>query len=231
MNQNVIEFLNENHKGATVELGEKMNDFRETLNSLLEEIVKKTQEYQLNKKYDEALLSIKAQEEISKILSSNEDLVEELLDQIELQKDPDEMIVYGDYKADESVPYTLKDNFKFKRPYKFELGNHTSEISTWKEMLINTCEYLNSINSELFESFADDKSMKWGDTYNFSKDPEVMRGPVKIPNSDVYVETTKDSIAVRQLVAKMLDKYNIDKDSYKVYIRADYTDRRIQKNK
>lgn len=226
MNQNVIEFLSENHKGATIELGKKMNEFGSSLNSLLEEIVNKTQELQVNKRYDEALLSIQAQEEINRILNQNESIVSELL---ELQGS-NETIDYGEYKADENVAYSLKDDFKFKRPYKFELENHTSEISTWKEMLIKTCEYLNSIDKKLFESFAEDKSMQWGDTHNFSKDPEMLRRPVKVTKSKVYVETSKDSIAVRQIVAKMLDKYNIDKEKYKVFIRADYTDKRQQRN-
>lgn len=221
--ENIVEYLNENHEEKMSMFGERMSLVNKTLNELLEEVIENTQDLQLNKRYNEAITSIKIQEELNKVIQLNYNIIGELT------PSKKEVIDYGEHKADENIAYTLKDDFKFKRPYKFKLGKHEEEITTWKEMLIKTCEYLNKLNPTLFDSFTRDKSMQWGDTFNFSKDKELLRGPVKISNSDVFVETNKDSIAVRQIVAKMLDKFGINKEEYKVFIRADYTDKRIER--
>lgn len=223
MQVDVIGYLNENYGKKVVVLGKRISLVNEVLDDLLAEVIQNTQRLQLNNKYEEAITSIKIQEEINKLLRLNSNVMGELVPE---QK---EEVEYGEYKADESVPYTLNDNFKFKRPYKFKLENHAAEITTWKEMLVKTCEYLNELNPTLFESFASDKSMQWGETHNFSKDKDLLRGPVKIEGSEVYVETNKDSIAVRQIIAKMLSKYDINKDDYQVFLRADYTDKRIER--
>ena len=90
-------------------------------------------------------------------------------------------------------------------------------------MLVKTAEYLNNLNPELFSTFVDDKSMRWGDKVNFTKNAKALREPTLIEGSGIYVETSKDSIAVRQLVIKMLEIFNIDIKNYKVFLRADYT--------
>lgn len=131
-----------------------------------------------------------------------------------------------EYLIDSKVPYNLKEDFRFKRPHSYSMGKHRANVSTWKELLVSTCKYLYKLNPELFKSFASDQSMQWGSTFNFSENKDLLRGPEQIKESGVYVETNKDSIAVRQLIIKMLEKYNLDVSNFKVYLRADYTDKR-----
>lgn len=232
MQENIMDYVRTNHKGYAIELGEKMSEVNVALNKLLNEVIEQTQQYQLAHNYEEALKSIKMQETISNMLSANENVINELIEK-ELREIPEpkkqKVVELDEYQVDENVAYTLNDDFRFKRPYKFQLNEHVEEVSTWKEMLVKTCEYLNQLNPKTFEAFASDKSMQWGETYNFSKKAKLLRAPVKINNSNVYIETSKDSIAVRQMIAKMLGKFEIDKESFKVFLRADYTDRRKER--
>jgi uncharacterized protein YeeX (DUF496 family) len=49
-----------------------------------------------------------------------------------------------------------------------------------------------------------------------------------LENSNIYIETSKTSNAVRQLVKKMLDKYEIDFNNYNIFLRADASERYIK---
>lgn len=132
----------------------------------------------------------------------------------------------SDYEVDTSTPYGLDENFKFKRPHAFELKGHYMETSTWKEVLIETCKALYYLDPNKFSKFAEGDTMKWGGSFNFSKDKDVIREPAIIGDSGIYVESAKDSMGTRQLILKMLDNYNIDPNEYKIYLRADYSPKR-----
>lgn len=127
------------------------------------------------------------------------------------------------YAVDTKKPHSLKEDFRFKRPHSFRFKRHYAKVTTWRELLVETCKYLYEVNPEKFKSFAEDASMQWGETYNFSTDKTKIRGPVLIGDSGVYVETVKDSIAVRQMIIKMLTKYDLNVDNFKVYFSADYS--------
>jgi len=49
-----------------------------------------------------------------------------------------------------------------------------------------------------------------------------------LENSNIYIETSKTSNAVRQLVKKMLDKYEIDFNNYNIFLRADASEKYIK---
>lgn len=127
------------------------------------------------------------------------------------------------YAVDTKTPHSLEEDFRFKRPHSFRFKRHYAKVTTWREMLVETCKYLYELDPKKFKAFADDESMQWGETHNFSTDKSKIRGPVLIGDSGVYVETIKDSIAVRQMIIKMLNKYDLKVESFKVYFSADYS--------
>lgn len=127
------------------------------------------------------------------------------------------------FAVDVKEPHSLQEDFRHKRPHSFRFKRHYAKVSTWRELLVETCKYLYQLDPDKFKSFAEDHSMQWGETFNFSTDKTKIRGPVLIGDSGVYVETIKDSIAVRQMIIKMLKKYDLKVESFKVYFQADYS--------
>lgn len=238
MNENVIEFLKENHQNRAIELEDKFSSVNLVLNDILRDLIKQAQSLQENKDYKRVLNIVEVQKNINEAMTSTESIISKLRvnqkqvieDDTNNQQDNDkDLSNYDEYLVDTSVPHNLKEDFRFKRPYAFSMKKHYVKVSTWKEMLIATCQYLYKKDPEKFQSFADDKSMQWGKTYNFSRDEKLLRTPVLIEDSGVFIETSKDSIAVRQLIIKMLERFGADIKDFKVFLRADYTKRQKTK--
>lgn len=234
MNTKTIGFIKENNEGRALELSESLKLMNNVLDKLLKDIILNNQKLQKNKDYDSVIESIKAQEDINNQIDFNLKLVDKIDIQINSTEEYDnkneveqseegDISDYDEYSVDTNIPHNLQEDFRFKRPHAFELQGKLVNVSTWREMLISTCNLLHKINPDIFKSFVTDKSMSWGNTYNFAKDKSLLREPTLIKGSKVYIETSKDSIAVKQLIIRMLNKYGIDISEYKVYLRADYS--------
>lgn len=225
MELNAIEFIKGNYQGRAIELEEKFKSVNIVLQDTLKDLLDDSKTLFENQQYNEVMTMIEVQKDLRQAINVNEEIISSLkvtdyeVDPVETLKD------YDEYLVDTTIPHSLNEDFRFKRPFAFQLGDHYQNVSTWKDMLLLTCEHLNALNPKLFQTFTYDKAMKWGNTHKFSTDKELIRNPVEIGNTGVYVETSKDSIAVRQLIVRMLDKFQIKKGDYKVFLRADYTER------
>lgn len=51
-----------------------------------------------------------------------------------------------------------------------------------------------------------------------------MRKPVKLKNHDIYIETNMSANSIRNLLVKLLKRYEIKITDYQIFLRADYTD-------
>ncbi len=52
----------------------------------------------------------------------------------------------------------------------------------------------------------------------------TMRAARKIESANIYVETNLSANGIRNLLIKMLSKYNIKLSDYKIYLKADYSE-------
>ena len=216
----------------------KNKDSNELIRFVIDDLTEKSHTLQKEGNYEQALTIIKAQKELNDFLNIQEVAPSKKQRNIRKPKQSRKSKesksmnkrtsrqTLNDYEVDTSTPYGLDENFKFKRPHAFELKGHYMEAVTWKEILIGTCKVLYSIDPNKFSTFAEGDTMKWGGTFNFSKDKDVIREPAIIGDSGIYVESAKDSMGTRQLIIKMLDMFNIDHDEYKIYLRADYSPKR-----
>lgn len=57
-----------------------------------------------------------------------------------------------------------------------------------------------------------------------SKAEDQMRKPVKLKNHDIYIETNMSANSIRNLLVKLLKRYEIKITDYQIFLRADYTD-------
>lgn len=232
MNKNTVEFLKRENQGVLIDLEDKLSSVNVILKGVLTQLIDEAKGSKDDKDYEEVLNVIEAQKFIIDSVATNSVLI----DLLKIEKQPTSPPVvegkiryiddYDEYAVNTEEPHSLQEDFRFKRPHAFQIGKYYDEATTWKEMLIRTCEYLNKLDPEKFESFADDESMQWGETHNFSKNKDLIREPQLINGSKVYVEIAKGSIGARQMIIKMLGSYEIDIDDYKVYLRADYSPKR-----
>lgn len=51
-----------------------------------------------------------------------------------------------------------------------------------------------------------------------------MRAVVEIKSVNIYVATNISTNGIRNLLIKMLNKYNIKISDYKIYLKADYSE-------
>lgn len=130
---------------------------------------------------------------------------------------------YEDYRVDTNIPYTLYNDFTYKRPSGFELLGNRYEANDWKSVLLNICELLISKDYVIFELFLNDKSMNGKKLKYFSKDENELRSPRRIGNTDIFVMTNMSANQIRTLISSMLRKYKINLSECKIYLRADYS--------
>jgi len=241
MDMNTINFLKENYEQRTLELSNSFKTTNSILDKLLNDLNSYIQKLQKDKNYNETLEVVRIQRKINIEMESNN----ETLKYLKFDKEPiketknkakktkrtktkkskskTDNVNYDEYSVDTKIPHELNEDFRHKRPHAFTIKGDYIEISTWKEMLVKTSEYLYNLNPKIFKSFIDDKSLSWGGKINFTKDKSLVRDGALIEGSNIYIETSKDSIAVKQLIIKMISKYEIKTSDYQVFLRADYT--------
>ena len=236
MNNNTINYLKGNYEVRAKELQKSISATNSVLNQLLSDLTADTSKLQKSKKYSEALEIVKIQQDVNQVIQENNKFTkafdfkdEPIQSTATLTRPVTEHVDYDEYSVDNKVPYSLDEDFRHTRPHAFSIGKDTVLVSTWRELLIKTAEYLNKKDPELFKTFLTDKSMFWGDKANFVTKEEDVRDGVLIDGSNIYVETSKDSIATRQLVKRMIAKYGIKEEDYKVYLRANYASRHESK--
>lgn len=162
-------------------------------------------------------------EEYTELLQLDEEIEEGILNDnnsvYELKELPD----YDSLRVDQYIPYTLYDDYTHKRPAGFEIYGVRQDAKDWKDVFVSTCEVLARKDSATFETFVNDKNMQGRKVSYFCKDPKGIRAPRKVDGTDVFVMTNMSANQVRNVVERMLRKYGIKINDYKLFLKADYT--------
>lgn len=214
-----------------IDIGEALDLLLDTLNSTRMDIGTNLQ--QANNERDFTLLEQLAA--VSKELTTYEEKLQEFRNLCELDIEPDAIDVepekdntlpdYEQYRVDNKIEYTLYENLTNKRPFAFELGCTKVLVKTWQGMLLKTVEILSSRDQVKMQSFATDKKMNGRKTCYFSiSGQNNMRKPVKISNAEFFVETNQSANSIRNLIIRMLQRYNIKMNDFKIYLLADYSE-------
>lgn len=130
---------------------------------------------------------------------------------------------YEDYYVDTDIPHSLYENLAHKRPFAFQLNQNKYEVKTWIEVLVKTSEFLISNNAEIFAQFEKDPKMNGKKSKYFSKDTVGLRKPVKLNGIELFMETNMSANSIRNLIVKMLQRYNYKSADFTLYFRADYS--------
>lgn len=147
------------------------------------------------------------------------------------QEDYDEVLQEGsitdldhnEYKVDSSIKHSLHEYFRFKKPAAFEIDSTRFEVKNWKDLFLLTCKLLVDIDLSKFESFTSDPSMNGRKVKYFSKTRIGVTIPRKLARTNIYISMQHGANEIRDLIIKMLRKYNIDTQRYTVYFSEDYS--------
>lgn len=134
-----------------------------------------------------------------------------------------EKINYDDYKVDQTIPHGLFENYTYKKPIAFSLDGIRHPVRDWKHILRIMCEILNQKNPTIFESFVKDEDMQGNSRRYFAYTNERMYSGRKVSGSNVYIETNHNANGICNIIADMLEKYNIPIASVQIFLRSDYT--------
>ena len=130
---------------------------------------------------------------------------------------------YEQYRVDETMSHSLYGTFRHKRPCAFVLNNNKVEANSWKEILLKTCEILDTMDEKRFLKIIIDKKVQGRKNLLISESPKALRSPEKIGKSNVFIETNLSADAVKNLLKKILKEFEIPLTKYSIFLRADYT--------
>lgn len=201
------------------------------LEELLNDISNDTNKLLNKKEHIKVKECVDFHENICTILDENIDLIdcyepelEENIKETTVLEEERDIPDYALYKVDNQIPHTLYEDFEYKRPVRFRLGVSVVDATSWKNILVKTCELLYFKDKVKFESFITDPSMQGRSRSNFSLNEDDLKNPKKLSNCEIYVETNFNANAIKGLIIKMLRKYGIKIGEFVVFFRADYTE-------
>lgn len=133
---------------------------------------------------------------------------------------------YNEYSVDSTVPHTLYEDFTHTKACGFEFGGVKYEARNMRDILVQLCEILAMENREKMESFIEDQSMQGRTAPYFSNKP-IFDGDInrneKIGEMEVYVWVNLSCNQIRNVIKRILKKYDYKFEDFKIYLRANYT--------
>jgi hypothetical protein len=125
-------------------------------------------------------------------------------------------------ELDKTKPYTLEENFTYKRPYGFILENSAYKgLKTWKSLYLKTLEVLKENDKDKFKKLpeVDDFISRRGN-FLFSKSKNNLRVAEKF-NDYFYVEVNLSANHIRNTIKQLLIYFSLDPADMKIYLRED----------
>lgn len=119
-------------------------------------------------------------------------------------------------------PYTIDENFTYKRPYGFILqGQAYKSINTWRHLYELFCKQLAAKDIKRFQEFVDSPDAKTvrGGVF-FSRDKSSFRKAIEI-NSGICAEGNLSAHTIRDRIKLMLSAFEIESREFSLYLRED----------
>ena len=165
--------------------------------------------------------SLNEESNIEDIITNIEDAQESSA--IKADNNEKELNKYEQCAVNSNEAHSLNEEFTNKRPCGFSLLDKSVEVKEWKSMLIETCNILAEIDPQIILDCCNDPNMNGRKAIYFARyQVPTMKAPRKLDNLDLYLETNLSANGIRNLIIKMLDRYGITMDEFKIYLRTDY---------
>lgn len=236
MGLKVFEFLGEEVPSSVGDIREALDLLATSIDTAIEQVGEKVTKSFANKDFKKAAELSLNSEELDSISKKIQEVIGDLdtiIDDRNIEEDSKEINEvyeksipnYGDYLVDTEVEHNLYEDLTHKRPCAFKIEGTRVEIKDWKGALVETINYLAKKDPSIVRSFVDDSKMNGKKVIYFSRVKlPTMRAAREIKSANIYVETNLSANGIRNLLIKMLNKYNIKLSDYKIYLKADYSE-------
>lgn len=227
-NKEALTIIREYFPKDAIDISESLELLLETLDNTINSIKNKNENAFSNREFE----NINKFTELAKKINYFERNIEDIMNHLEIDSNEDNTnineenlkIDYSKYTVETDVEHSLYEDFTHKRPFGFRINkNQIIEVNTWQEMLLKTCELLMAIDEEKFLGFEFDVSMNGKTRKYFSRNSDLIKFPKSV-GGKIFVETNLNSNGVRNLIIKLLKKYEFKINEYKIYLRADYSE-------
>lgn len=162
--------------------------------------------------------------DIQAFLSGLGEAVEEAEQVISENEEPQERRDYSLYGVDDTVAYDIADTqVTFKRPAAYTFCGTRYQVNNWKSLLCGLCGKLYAKDPSILRAMVDEPRQHGIARVKLSLVPTDLIRPVKIPESEIWVETNRSASDIRKNVLTLLERYGIPSDLFKVYFRRDYS--------
>ena len=236
MDLKVFEFLGKEVPSSVGDIREALDLLATSIDTAVEQFVERVSKSFADKDFKKAAELSLNSEELDSISKRIQEVILDLdtiIDNRSIEEDSkeidevDEKTIpnYSDYSVDTEVEHNLYEDLTHKRPCAFKIEGTRVEIKDWKGALVQTINYLAKKDPSIVRSFVDDSKMNGKKVIYFSRVKlPTMRAAREIKSANIYVETNLSANGIRNLLIKMLNKYNIKLSDYKIYLKADYSE-------
>lgn len=125
-------------------------------------------------------------------------------------------------QLDRRTPHTLDEDFEYKRPYGFSLGDHAyTDLFTWRGMYRTFCLDLASRDRERFRALPENPNfISSRGNKTFSRNPRDLRRAIELADG-IYFETNLSANSLAQGMRALLREFGISAEEMKIYLRED----------
>lgn len=126
---------------------------------------------------------------------------------------------------DSEIAHTLYDDFTYTKACGFVFKGKRYRTKNLKEVLLKLCEILAKEDKSKIISFVEDPTMKGRKITYFGYKSVIENGKVKnerINGTEIYVWINLSCNQIRNIIRRILSKYNYKCDDVKIYLKGDY---------
>lgn len=242
--ESVLKFINEETPSHAKELWSAIDLLSGTLENTKCAIDGTIGKLASNRDFDKAKEYMEMSQQLASVMDElnkyikkyglEEDIKGEVIEDEEDNEDdnqnPTNKINYEKYRVDENVAYNIYTDFTYKKPAAFAINGKKYYARKWQDLFIKTCEILVELNSEKFRAFTNDDMIQGRTRKYFSFDGRDIKKPKKIKGTNVFVETNLSANNIRNIIVNMLERYNIPKSQYQIYLSKDLSALHIDDN-
>lgn len=236
MDLKLLEFLGREVPSSIEDIRESLDLLIGSIDSAIDLVGEKVSKYYLNRDFKKIQELSSKSEELNLIIKKLENVTSELdniIDNTNIDKERNDICKisdkdspnYSDYLVDTEVEHNLYEDLTHKRPCAFKIEDEKIEIRDWKGCLVETINYLAKKNPDIIRNFVNEPKMNGKKVVYFSNSKlPTMRSAREIKAADIYIETNLSANGIRNLLIKILKRYNIKLSDYKLYFKADYSE-------
>lgn len=130
---------------------------------------------------------------------------------------------YSLYAMDATVAYDIENTpVTFKRLAAFSYKERRFAVTTWRSLLSQICDILYMENPQIIRNMMREPRRADRKRVKMSMDKSVIHSPVRIADSDIWLETNRSAADIRKSILVLLKRYGIPTEEVKVYFRRDY---------